>query len=167
MLNRLTLIGHLGGDAELTTVKSGTHLTKFSIAVTSSVADKQHTQWFNCVIWGQRGAKVGPHLTKGKLVFIEGTLRTDDYEDREGVKRTSISVFVHDVQFLGGRLEPKAEHQAPEGGQVLKSEDPWEWSKKAEKALDKAPTTQGDLVKGQPRGRQPTDDWNDTSDIPF
>jgi len=84
-LNRIQLIGHLGKDPEVRVTPKGLKVCTFSIAVSrrwksSAGEDKEATDWFNVEAWGHLGEICKQYLRKGRLVFLEGQLRTDRYE---------------------------------------------------------------------------------------
>lgn len=95
-LNRVQLIGRLGKDAEIAEV-GGTSLAKFSLATTRSWKDKstqewkKESDWHNCVAWGLKDSHL---LTKGALVYVEGSLRTRSYEDKSGTKKYVTEITV-------------------------------------------------------------------------
>src|SRR5690349_11431577 len=108
-VNKATLIGHLGRDAETAYTASQTAVTKFSVATNRRWKDqqsgewKEETNWTNVVMW--RGENVAPYLTKGKQVYVEGRLQTRSYDDKEGKKVWTTEVVAEDVILLGGRGE--------------------------------------------------------------
>lgn len=106
-LAKVTVVGNLGRDAELKYTGGGTALLEFSIATNEKWNDKsgnqkEHTQWFRATLWGRQAEALQQYLVKGKLVYIDGTLRAREYTDREGKNRTSLDVRVDQVKLLGG-----------------------------------------------------------------
>jgi len=86
-LNRVQLIGYLGKDPESKFTPTGKKVTQFSVAISnrwkSKEGDaKEFTEWVNIEAWGRLGEVCGEYLKKGSLVFVEGRLRTDKYEDK-------------------------------------------------------------------------------------
>ncbi len=106
---RVNLIGNLGRDSEMKYIGSGTGVLEFSIAVNIRFKEqgefKETTNWYRVSFWGNRGEKIKPYLTKGKQVFVTGTLNVREYTSRDGNKGTSLDVRADDVQLLGGRGE--------------------------------------------------------------
>jgi single-strand DNA-binding protein len=91
-LNRVLLFGNLGADPELRTTSGGQSVLKMRLATTESYLDRdrvrqERTEWHNVVVWGKRAEALGRFLTKGTRLFVEGSLRTSSYEDKEGQKR--------------------------------------------------------------------------------
>ena len=106
-LNRVQLIGRLGKDPESRNTPKGTSYTTFSLAVgrkwkNKDGESKEDTDWFNIVAWGKLGEICQKYLAKGKLVYLEGRLRTRKYE-HEGTTRYFTTVVLSAVQML----EPK------------------------------------------------------------
>jgi single-strand DNA-binding protein len=105
-VNRCTLIGRLGRDAETSFTPSGAAATKFSVATTRRWKDKadewkEETNWTNCVVWQQE--KLGQYLTKGKQVYVEGRLQTRSYDDKSAKRVYVTEVVADEVILLGGQ----------------------------------------------------------------
>jgi single-strand DNA-binding protein len=104
-INKVTLIGHLGKDAEGKFTPSGVHVARFSVATSRRWKDKgsdewkEETDWTNVSLW--RSENLVPYLTKGKQVYVEGRLQTRSY-DKDGEKRYSTEVVADEVILLGG-----------------------------------------------------------------
>jgi single-strand DNA-binding protein len=106
-LNKVMLIGNLGKDPELRFTPSGRAVARFSLATSESWTDQQgqkqdRTEWHNVVVWGKQAESCGQYLSKGRQVFIEGSIRSRQYDDKEGQKRYITEVIAQRVQFLGG-----------------------------------------------------------------
>jgi single-strand DNA-binding protein len=99
-LNKVTLIGHLGRDAETKFLSSGTSVTSFSLATSYKPKNgDEKTEWHNIEAFGKD--KIGEYLTKGKLVGIEGRIQTDSWEDREtGEKRYKTKIVADNILLL-------------------------------------------------------------------
>ncbi|MCA2002801.1 MAG: single-stranded DNA-binding protein [Chloroflexi bacterium] len=122
-LNRVQLIGRLGKDPETKFTPSGKKVTHFSLAVGSRWKDKsgetkESTEWFNIEAWGRLGEVCQEYLKKGSLVFLEGRLKTDKYEDK-GETRYFTKVVAQTLQFLDKR--------AAEEPMLTVEEDPGEY----------------------------------------
>jgi single-strand DNA-binding protein len=105
-LNKVMIIGHLGRDPEMRYTPSGRPVTTFSVAVSrswSSADGERHseTEWFNIVAWGHLAEICKQYLSKGKQVYIEGRLQTRHWEDKEGMRRTSVEVVANEMMMLG------------------------------------------------------------------
>lgn len=107
-VNKCTIIGRLGRDPEVKFLQSST-VCNFSVATDESWTDKQgqkqqRTEWHNIVAWGKLAEICGQYLAKGRQVYIEGSLRTEEYE-KDGVKKYTTKIIARDVVFLGGKNE--------------------------------------------------------------
>ncbi|MFZ2095026.1 MAG: single-stranded DNA-binding protein [Anaerolineales bacterium] len=124
-LNRIQLIGHLGKNPEVRFTPKGSKVCTFSLAVSrrwksSSGEDKESTDWFNVEAWGRLGEICKQYLRKGRLVFLEGQLRTDRYE-HEGVPHYFTKVVATQMQMLDRKAEelPAVEAEEPSGEDEL------------------------------------------------
>jgi single-strand DNA-binding protein len=98
--NKITIVGYLGRDPELRFTPAGDAVCAFSVGTTDGKAPNQTTTWFRVTTWRRQAEVANQYLAKGKLVYIEGRLRTNEYTDREGNKRTSLEVTCTDMRFL-------------------------------------------------------------------
>lgn len=120
-LNRATLIGNLGRDAETGFTPSGISCTKFSVATERRWQDKQsgewksETDWHNCVLW--RAENLAQYLTKGKQVYVEGRIQTRSYE-KDGEKRYATEIIADNVLLLGGNGGEDAGQRQPAQAQA-------------------------------------------------
>ena len=106
-VNKVILVGNLGRDAELRYTPGGAPVAKSSIATTEVWNDKagqrqERTEWHNVDLWGKPAESLKEYLVKGKQVYVEGRIQTDEYTDKEGVKRKSTKVRCDKVVLLGG-----------------------------------------------------------------
>lgn len=98
-LNRVQIIGRVGQDPAL-----GQAL-KFSVATSDKWTDKngapqEKTEWHNIVAFGKLAEIGAKYISKGDLIYIEGKLQTQSYEDKEGIKRYSTNIIASNIQFL-------------------------------------------------------------------
>ena len=102
-LNRVQLIGRLGKDPESKYTPTGKRVTHFSLAVSqhwkASGETKEYTEWVNVEAWGRLGEVCQEYLKKGSLVYVEGRLKTEKYEDK-GENRYFTKVVAVTLQFL-------------------------------------------------------------------
>ena len=106
-LNRVQLIGRLGRDPESKFTPTGKKVTQFSLAVSNHWKDKngetkESTEWVNIEAWGRLGEVCQEFLKKGSLIFIEGRLKTDKYEEK-GETRYFTKIVAQTLQFLDKR----------------------------------------------------------------
>ncbi len=103
-LNRVQLIGNLGKDPESKFTPTGKKVTQFRLAVSNRWKDKsgetkESTEWVNIEAWGRLGEVCQEYLKKGSLIFLEGRLKTDKYEDK-GETKYFTKVVALTLQFL-------------------------------------------------------------------
>lgn len=110
-VNKAIIVGRLGADPELRFTPSGRAVANFNLATSSVWKDKQSgerkedTQWHKIVVWGPQAETCSKYLAKGREVFVEGEIRTRNYEDKEGIKRYVTEIVARDVRFLGGKSD--------------------------------------------------------------
>jgi len=106
-LNRVMLLGNLGADPELRFTQGGQAVLNMRLATTESYLDKdrvrrERTDWHNVVVWGKRGEALAKILAKGSSIFVEGSLRTSSYDDRDGNKRYKTEIIANNILLTGG-----------------------------------------------------------------
>jgi single-strand DNA-binding protein len=125
-LNKVMIIGNLGRDPEMRYTPSGRPVTTFTVATSRSwnTADGERhtdTEWFNVVTWGNLAEICKQYLTKGQQVYIEGRLQTRHWEDKEGVKHSTVEIVAMEMLMLGDRRD---QNHSPAGEEPLASEEP-------------------------------------------
>jgi single-strand DNA-binding protein len=109
MINKVILVGRLGKDPEIRSTAGGTSVVKFTVATDEKFTDKsgekqERTEWHNITAWGKLGEICGQYLRKGKLVYIEGSIRTDSWEDKEsGQKKYRTEIVANTMKMLDRR----------------------------------------------------------------
>jgi single-strand DNA-binding protein len=109
-VNKVILVGRVGRDPEVRYTSSGAAVANFSVATDESFKSRngeqqQHTEWHRVVAWNKLAEICGEYLTKGKLVYIEGSIRSKEWEDQSGNKRTSVEIVARNMQMLGSRSD--------------------------------------------------------------
>jgi len=110
-VNKVTLIGNLGRDPEVRHTPSGTAVCDIRIATTRAWKDKatgerqEETEWHTVVLFGRQAEVAGEYLKKGRPVYIEGRLKTEKWQDKDGTDRYTTKVYAESLQLLGGRDE--------------------------------------------------------------
>jgi single-strand DNA-binding protein len=105
-LNRATLIGHVGKDAEVRYTGSGIAVATFTVATSDSWKDKnsgqlqEKTEWHNIVAWNRLGEICGEYVKKGKRVYIDGRIQNRSYDDKDGNKRYVSEIVANDLILL-------------------------------------------------------------------
>lgn len=108
-INKVILVGRLGQDPEVKSTPSGSTVAKFSIATSDKFTDRsgnsqERTEWHNIVAWSKLAEICGQYLRKGRLVYIEGALRTESWEDKDSKqKRYRTDIVAQTMQMLDKR----------------------------------------------------------------
>jgi single-strand DNA-binding protein len=108
-VNKVILIGNLGADPETRAMPSGTTVANLRIATSESWRDKQtgeqqeRTEWHRVALFGRLAEIAAEYLRKGSQVYIEGSLRTRKWQDKQGNERYSTEIVGNELQMLGGR----------------------------------------------------------------
>ena len=107
-VNKVILVGNLGRDPEVRYTQSGTPVANFTLATTDRWNDQsgekqERTEWHRIVVWGKQAEIAGEYLRKGKQIFVEGSLQTREWTDRDGNKRYTTEVKAMNFQMLGRR----------------------------------------------------------------
>jgi single-strand DNA-binding protein len=109
-VNKVILIGNLGADPEVRYTQGGEPVCELRLATSEQWTDKagakqERTEWHTISVWGKTAELCGQYLAKGRSVYVEGSLRTREYTDKEGVNRKAWEVRADKVTFLGGGEE--------------------------------------------------------------
>ena len=124
-VNKVILIGNLGADPEVRYTQGGEPVCELRIATSEAWTDKQgqkqeRTEWHTVSVWGKTAELCAQYLAKGRSVYVEGSLRTREYQDKEGVTRKAWEVKADKVTFLGGGGErtvtDRGQAQTPKQG---------------------------------------------------
>ncbi len=104
-INKMIIIGNLGSEPEMRFTPNGNPVTSFSVATnwrytTSQGERKEETQWFTVVTWNRLAEQCNQFLTKGRLVYAEGRLRTRTWDGQDGQKRFRNEIIANKVTFL-------------------------------------------------------------------
>jgi len=127
-VNTVILVGRLTRDPEVRYTPQGKAVAGFAVAVDRPVAGadgKREADFIDCVAWDKLGETVGNHLTKGRLVAVEGRLQIRSYEAKDGTKRRAAEVVCHRVQFLDAPKKAGAAEPEPSGSDDLPDDLPF------------------------------------------
>src|SRR3954471_15605081 len=123
-INKVILVGHLGKNPDVRSLEGGVAVASFPLA-TSETFNKdgrkvEQTEWHNIVMWRGLADVAAKYLQKGKLVYIEGKIRTRSFEDKEGIKKYTTEVVAENFTMLGRKtdFEPDTNHR-----QTVKTND--------------------------------------------
>ena len=108
MINKITLVGHLGQDPEVRRLENGTPVGRFSVATSENYKDaagdwQSQTEWHNVVVWRSIAEQAEKVLKKGSLVFVEGKLTHRKFTDKNGIERISTDVVASLMRSLDKR----------------------------------------------------------------
>lgn len=108
-INKVILVGHLGKDPEVRHLDGGVTVTSFPLATSESYNKDgrkiEQTEWHNIVMWRGLADIASKYLQKGKLVYIEGKLRTRSFEDKEGHKKYTTEIVAENFTMLGRKSD--------------------------------------------------------------
>ncbi len=112
-VNKAILVGNLGKDPEVRHLEGGVAVARFPIATSETFKDKngekqERTEWHNIVVWRGLAEVAEKYLKKGQSVYIEGKIRTNNYQDKEGIQRYSTEIVADNLTMLGGRSDSGA-----------------------------------------------------------
>lgn len=128
MLNKAQVIGHLGQDPKITNSQHGT-IASFSVATTEKgyttrdgTQVPERTEWHNVVCFGRIADVVKAYLRKGSKVFIEGKMRTRQYESKDGIKRSIMEINADMLEMLDGKPTNQQQQQVSQAPQQPQSQ---------------------------------------------
>jgi single-strand DNA-binding protein len=118
-VNKVILLGNLGKDPEVRTLENGTKVANFTMATSRSYKTQdgkmiEETEWHRIVLWGPQAELAEKYLAKGRKVYIEGRLKTRQWEDKDGIKHYTTEIFGESIQFVD---------RAPEGPPPVSEKD--------------------------------------------
>jgi single-strand DNA-binding protein len=106
--NKVLLMGNLTRDVQLKSLPSGQPVAEIGLAInrkfkTKDGQDREEVTYVDCECWGPRAEVIAKYFSKGKPIFVEGRLKLDSWEDKDGQKRSKMRVVIDDFQFVEGR----------------------------------------------------------------
>lgn len=107
-LNKVILIGRVGADPEVRYMPSGNAVANVRLATNEVYKDKttgqnqEQTEWHRIVMYGKLAEIVGQYVQKGRLIYIEGRIRTNKWQDQSGQDRYTTEIIANEMQLLGG-----------------------------------------------------------------
>lgn len=115
-LNKAMIIGHVGQDPDVSYTGNGSTLAKFSVATDEGYKDRsgqkiERTEWHRIAAFGKLAEIVGEYVRKGQMVYIEGKIRTNKWQDKQGQDRYTTEIIADQMQMLGGRDAPQERAQ--------------------------------------------------------
>src|SRR6185436_13016425 len=109
-VNKVILVGNLGANPEMRYTQTGQAVANLRLATTERWTDKagqkqEVTEWHRIVVWGKQAEICGQYLTKGRQIYVEGRIRTRQWQDQQGQKRYTTEIVANTMQMLGARGE--------------------------------------------------------------
>lgn len=123
MINKVTLLGNAGRDAEIRYMPSGEPVANVSIATSSKRKDKttgqytEEVQWHRLVFFGKTAEVAGKYITKGKQIFVEGRIKYGKYTGQDGVEKHTTDIVVYELKLLGSRDDAQQAQQSQQQSQ--------------------------------------------------
>lgn len=111
MINKVILVGNVGGDPEVRTTESGVKVARIRLATSERYTDKQSgeskelTEWHTITLWRGLADIVDRYVHKGSQLYIEGRLRTREWTDTNNIKRYTTEILADNMQLLGSRSD--------------------------------------------------------------
>lgn len=172
-INKVILIGNLGGDPEVRYMPSGNAVTNVTLATSESWKDKQsgqmqeRTEWHRVVFFNRLAEIAGEYLRKGSKVYIEGSLRTRKWQGQDGQDRYTTEIVASEMQMLDGRGGESGGYQQPAQGGDMGYGQPQQYNQApAQQAPRQQPARSQQAPQQPPQPPAPAfDDFDD--DIPF
>ncbi len=142
MLNKVILIGNVGADPEVRTLENGTKVARVRLATTERVFNRQtqeakeYTEWHTVILWRGLADVADRFVRKGSQIYVEGSLRSNEWTDSSGAKRVSVEINANEMKLLGRRQDGAGSasgassggsmgggQSAPQGGYSAPSQD--------------------------------------------
>ncbi len=125
----MILLGNLGADPEVTTLESGVKLARLRIATNEFFRGQEgesveKTEWHNVVLWRNKAELAEKYLQKGRTVYLEGRLRTRQWQDKDGNQRYSTEILGDVINFIGGRPDQASDSRPTAGSSSAQAPAP-------------------------------------------
>ena len=121
-VNKAIIVGNVGQDPEIRYMPSGSAVAELSVATTEQWKDKssgekqERTEWHRITFYGRLAEIVGEYVRKGSQVYVEGSIRTEKWQDKQGNDRYTTKIIANEMQMLGGRSGGSAGFNASDSG---------------------------------------------------
>lgn len=119
MVNKVILIGNVGKDPEIKHLENGNTVCNFTLATSESYNNKNgeritNTEWHNIVLWKNLAEIANKYVKKGSQIYIEGSIKTESWEDKDGNKRYTIKIIGSSMKLIGKKIEESKEEKIEE-----------------------------------------------------
>jgi single-strand binding protein len=127
MINKVILVGNVGLDPEVRSLESGVKVARLRLATTERIFDRQTnetkelTEWHTVTLWRGLAEVVDKYVRKGSQLYIEGSIRTREWTDKDNQKRYSTEILANDMKLLGRRSDNAAPQQGASAAQPQQS----------------------------------------------
>ena len=165
MINKVILVGNVGADPEVRALDSGVKVARLRLATTERYTDRQtnetkeQTEWHTVTLWRNLADVADKYVHKGSQLYIEGSLRTREWTDKDNQKRYTTEIVATDMKLLGRRsdAQPQSEYPAVAPAQPAQSAQP----------AYQQPAQQPIAQPAQPVYQQPAVPADSADDLPF
>ena len=174
MVNKVILVGNVGLDPEVRTLETGVKVARVRLATTERIFNRQtnetteHTEWHTITLWRGLAEVVDKYVRKGSQLYIEGSLRTREWE-RDGVKHYATEIVADEMKLLGRR--PEGTQQSGNQQQSYQgSQQPYQAPQQPTYQASQQPTYQAPqqpIYQAQPQPEVPIIPQEDPDDLPF
>ena len=174
MINRVILVGNVGGDPEVRSLESGVKVARLRLATTERYTDRQTnetkelTEWHTVTLWRNLADVVDKYVHKGSQLYIEGSLRTREWTDKDNQKRYTTEIMANDMKLLGRRMDAPA--TAPQQGYAQPAPQP-AYAQPAQPAYQQPsyqqPAYSAPVQPAAPQPAAPVVPQSDADDLPF
>ena len=111
-VNKVILVGNAGKNPDVRRFDSGSVVARFSVATNETFKGKDgnnttHTEWHNVVVWGKLAEVAEKYIKSGTLLYVEGRIKTEKYDDKEGNTKTTTNIACDTFRLLGGKHDSK------------------------------------------------------------
>ncbi len=119
MINKAILVGNVGVDPEIRTIESGAKMARIRLATTERIFNRQtnetreHTEWHTVILWRGLADVADKYIRKGSQIYIEGNLRTREWQDKDNVKHYTTEIIANELKLLGARRAEGVAQAAP------------------------------------------------------
>lgn len=118
-VNKVILMGNIGKDPDVRSTNGGSTITSISVATAEKWKDKsgqfqERTEWHRVKFFGKLAEIAGQYLQKGSQVYIEGSIRSDKYTDKDGVERVSYDIIASEMKMIGGKSDSRPSNSSPQ-----------------------------------------------------
>lgn len=154
MINKVILVGNVGMDPEVRTLESGTKVARLRLATTERIYNRQTqetkelTEWHTVTLWGGLADVADKYVHKGSQLYIEGSIRSRKWTDKDGIERTSVEIVAGDMKLLGRRGDSQGASNAPYAQQSAQPSSPSGYA--SSQTAEPAPAVPADDVDDLP-----------------